>query len=112
MYNKQAASRLFFAVVLFCCLNASISAQNNQKIIPIDSEIYQAIKSLYISQGLALPSTAGPWSEAELFLMLDRIDISRLQGATLRAYDFAYEKLAKEDSPLFKFSGALNAELY
>jgi hypothetical protein len=110
--NKQWANKVrgvFFAVLW--CFSSLLSAQNSQKIVPIDSEIYQAIKSLYISQGLALPSTAGPWSQAELLLLLDRIDTSRLQGAALQTYDFASEQLKEKPRP-FKFSGALNVEVY
>ncbi|MDR1894359.1 MAG: hypothetical protein LBQ61_06680 [Spirochaetales bacterium] len=66
---------------------------NHQKIYPLDSEIYQAIRSLYIYQGLALPSTAGPWSGSELLFMLDRLEGLPLTGPAQTAYDFAREQL-------------------
>ena len=89
-----------------------LSAQNanHQQIIPIDSEIYQVIKTLYISQGLGLPSTAGPWSEDELLSMLDRLDPARLKLAELKAYNFAEKELARKKS-VFQVNGAVSIEL-
>jgi hypothetical protein len=66
--------------------------------VPIDSEIYQAIKSLYVSQGLSLPSTTGPWTEDELLLMLDKISSETLKPAALKVYDYAYSALNKPHS--------------
>ncbi|MDR1868063.1 MAG: hypothetical protein LBQ77_07345 [Treponema sp.] len=101
---------MFFVTVLFC-LTFNLSAQNRQKIVPVDSEIYQAIKSLYIAQGLALPSTTGPWSEHELLLMLNRLDQSKLKHNEQRIYDVVYDELTT-DNPAFKFSGELNLEMH
>ncbi|MHB9294294.1 hypothetical protein PilKf_00001 [Pillotina sp. SPG140] len=99
-------------VTLVFCLTSNLSAQNHQKIIPIDSEIYVAIKSLYISHGLALPSTAGPWSEDELLLMLSRLDQSTLKGSEQGVYDFAYNELTKDEQKTFKFTGAVTAQAF
>ncbi|MDR3275887.1 MAG: hypothetical protein LBT11_01545, partial [Treponema sp.] len=88
----------------------SSRAPNNQKIYPIDSEVYQAIKALYISQGLALPSTAGPWSEAELTAMLDRINPDALSAGERAAYDYAQAAFA-HPRPVFAFSGNVTLEL-
>ena len=45
-------------------------AYNGQKVIPLESEVYSAIDTLYLLEGKALPSTTRPWtvSEAELYL--------------------------------------------
>ncbi|MFA7590378.1 MAG: hypothetical protein WCY44_03220, partial [Sphaerochaetaceae bacterium] len=45
---------------------ASRSTLNNQKIIPSDSPIWQHILLLAIEQGIAAPSSSGPWSVEEL----------------------------------------------
>jgi hypothetical protein len=103
--------RGLFFVLLICLSAAILPAQTRPKIYPIDSEIYRAIESLYISRGLALPSSAGPWSGDELRLMLDRLDRGGLEGAEAAAWDFAESALA-EETPLLKFSGAVNVELY
>lgn len=87
------------------------SGRNLQKIYPVNSDVYQAIKTLYISQGLSLPSTTGPWSADELLKMLDRINRNRLAGGELETYDFAASQL-ESDTPTFKFSGKVAAEGY
>ena len=45
-------------------------AYNGQKVIPLESEVYSAIDTLYLLEGKALPSTTRPWTvaEAELYL--------------------------------------------
>src|SRR5690554_1184640 len=51
------------AILSLCLIIGSLSAlfgsTNMQKIYPIDSSEYEAIKVLLVHQGLALPSTAG-----------------------------------------------------
>jgi hypothetical protein len=79
--------------------------------VPIDSEVYQVIKSLYIARGLALPSTTGPWSEAELLLMLGRIDSEALSPDERRAYDFAAAELAAEHG-VFKLNITPTVEIH
>ncbi len=70
-------------------------SQNLQKIYPVNSEEYEAITLLYISQGYSLPSTTGPWSGDELSLMLSRVDRARLSGSLLETYDFAKASLGE-----------------
>jgi hypothetical protein len=100
-------------VALFIALNAAplFAQDNHQKIYPIDSEVYQAIKALYISQGLALPSTTGPWSGDELLRMLDRLDTSALRNGEQAAWDYALSELAPPKKN-FTFTGILTAEAY
>ena len=69
--------------------------RNLQKIYPVDSDVYEAITALYISQGLALPSTTGPWSADELLKMLDRIDPAKLPADAVSTYQFAATELAR-----------------
>jgi hypothetical protein len=103
-------------LALVLAASVSVSAfpgtgRNLQKIYPIDSDIYQAITSLYISQGLALPSTTGPWSADELLKMLDNIDTGRLSGGTLAAYQYASSELNR-DTKTFKFGLSAAVEAY
>lgn len=49
------------------------AVSNQQKVYSLDSDIYEAIQILYVSQGLSLPSTTGPYSQAELTLMLEKL---------------------------------------
>jgi len=72
---------------------AGDNSGNQQKIYPVDSEVYQAITLLFINQGLALPSTTGPWSADELSGMLDKINRSNLADGAKNTYDFAAKQL-------------------
>ena len=65
----------------------------NQKIYRTDSQEYENIKLLYIATGHALPSTTGPWSNAELLGMISKIDRSSLTGAWVDIYDSVMESL-------------------
>ncbi|MDR1894993.1 MAG: hypothetical protein LBQ61_09975 [Spirochaetales bacterium] len=110
---------------LLLVFSLPLSSQNNQKIIPIDSPIFQAIQGIYLSQGLALPSTSGPWSIAEMLTMLNRLNPEQFRPAERGAYDFALSGLspaaadpaaAEEGQPAGEslltlgFSGAVNLE--
>ncbi len=93
-------------LVLICALTAFASAagagRNLQKIHAVDSDVYQAIKYLYIDRGYSLPSTTGPWSSDELLKMLERIDPATLAAGALATYDFAVAALDEGKKP-FKF---------
>lgn len=111
------AKRLFiFILLVLVSVSVAYSAQgeNRQKIYPVDSDMYETVTHIYISQGLALPSTTGPWSEAELLFMLERIDRSKLNEAMARAYDYVHESLnqpAKIESKGVDFSWNFEAAL-
>jgi len=103
---------LVLVLAAFACGSVfSESEKNLQKIYPIDSDIYQAITALYISQGLALPSTTGPWSADELLEMLEKIDTGKLSGGTLAAYQYASSELNR-DTTTFKFGLSAAMETY
>ncbi|MDD3669713.1 MAG: hypothetical protein PHP38_03005 [Sphaerochaetaceae bacterium] len=90
-------------LVLFLVSFMSLSvifATNTQKIHSIDSEVYDAITLLYISNGYALPSTGGPWSSDELLLMLRKIDLNSLNDGAKATYDYVLEILSEGDRPV------------
>jgi hypothetical protein len=62
----------------------------------LDDDVYQAIQMLYISQGLSLPSTTGPYSQAELALMLEKLKPEVLKGSLSSTYDYVVQQLNKE----------------
>ncbi|MDC7246739.1 MAG: hypothetical protein PQJ35_00175, partial [Sphaerochaetaceae bacterium] len=106
--------RVIAAVILAVCIATFAFAQNvnnEQKIYSIDSPVYEALTQLYISEGLALPSTTGPWSENELLLMLDRIDESSLNSVEDITYNFIYETLHMDDKAV-DFGLDINLEGY
>jgi hypothetical protein len=84
---------------------------NHQKIYPINSEEYQLLSLLYISCGLALPSTAGPWSEDELLLMLSRLEPSALNDAELKVYAYL-ERTFTETKKVFGLHIDIAPEIY
>ena len=93
-------------LVLFLVSFMSLSvifATNTQKIHSIDSEVYDAITLLYISNGYALPSTGGPWSSDELLLMLRKIDLNSLNDGAKATYDYvlANPPFGKKSSQTF-----------
>lgn len=54
---------LAILVLLFAAFLAF--AWNEQSVIPIDSEVYDALDALYTMEGKAIPSTTRPWTVAE-----------------------------------------------
>jgi len=91
--------KLLVSIVTIClCVGMGFAvdnAVNQQKIYPVDSDVYQAITLLFINQGLALPSTTGPWSADELSGMLEKIDRDDLAEGAKNAYDFAAGQLGE-----------------
>ncbi|PKL14287.1 MAG: hypothetical protein CVV52_02430 [Spirochaetae bacterium HGW-Spirochaetae-8] len=79
-------------IVLVWCLDIVGAMNNGQKVYPVDSEIYTSMEKLYLMEGHALPSTAGPWSEAELLGMLDTV--APTSTAAKRLYAHISEMLA------------------
>ena len=100
------------AILSLCLIIGSLSAlfgsTNMQKIYPIDSSEYEAIKVLLVHQGLALPSTAGPYSSDELSRMLNRIEQRSLAGPYQELYE-AVERSIRPPSKSVNFT--LNAAL-
>lgn len=86
------------AVAALLCVGAmgaaADDARNGQKIFAVGSEVYELMTSLYLSRGLALPSSSGPWNADELSLMLAAVDRSGLSGGEARLYDEIAEALA------------------
>lgn len=90
-------TRVLMCCLVMCLLSASIfGAVNQQKIYSLDSDVYDAIESLYIHQGLSLPSTTGPYSQAELSLMVEKIKASVLQGSMKQTYEYVQTVLGIE----------------
>lgn len=79
----------FCVLAVTCGLLAGLHAENYQKIYPITSNVYHVVTRLYVLQGLALPSSSGPWSGSELSLMLDRLDYDALSPVEKQWYDSA-----------------------
>ena len=77
-------------------VHAHVTKENRQKIFPVGSSAYDAITQLYIMEGMALPSTTGPWSAKELDLMLSRINPDALGIDERALYNYAYSQIKEK----------------
>ena len=111
--------KLLVALAVAVLLTASLFAYSNQqKIYSVDSGVYKAMETLYILAGKALPSSSGPWSEAELQKMLAKIDKASLSDAAQNYYDYVEGLITSEpnrqyaDNFAMEFGLDLDLELY
>ncbi len=110
--KRKVFISIVLTVVLTCTVFAS-GTENHQKIYSVNDQVYTYIRDLYILEGLALPSTTGPWSGSELNLMLSRIDRAGLSGISASLYDSASDILGSDAArPSFKAGLEIDAELY
>ncbi|MDR2702042.1 MAG: capsule assembly Wzi family protein [Spirochaetaceae bacterium] len=94
MKNRPAV----LAVCIFLPLCAAFG--QNQKILPLSSEIYDEMDALYLLGGLGTPSTARPWTVNEARTILERINYLSLNQLEQGLYDFIAAKIADP----FRFS--------
>ena len=97
---------------------ASAEKKNMQRIIPLSSPMYEEIDRLYLINGLALPSSARPWSVDETFLVLDRLPIQLLSPAEKQSYRIINNELTEKlnggnnGEAGWRISGEVNIEGY
>lgn len=108
---KKIALLAIALCLLASGLPAAENANNLQKIYPVNSDIYKALTYLYLDQGLALPSTSGPWSGDELLGMLDKVNPDKLAAGARATYDYALAELAQHRKAV-KFTLATSLEGY
>ena len=97
MKKRTIAAALLLLIAIPCVFSSS-SGRNSQKIYAVDDPVYTYISSLYVLEGRSLPSTAGPWSGAELESMLSVFDGRSLEGLSATLYDSAAAILGKDGS--------------
>ena len=111
---RKMAGLLIFLVL--CILPCGAETNNRQRIIALDSEIYQDIDALYLMNGFAPPSYARPWSEDEIDHILKKLQPEKLTGPAKLAYDNIQKKLSKrllfgkEEKAFASISGEVNLE--
>ena len=105
--------KYIIALLIMTTLLFSVFADttNGERIIDVGSPVWSAVKSLYISQGHALPSTTGPWSESEIKLMLSRLDENKLSSSEKETLSWIYKEIDHEED-VFKFGLEANLEVY
>ena len=92
MMKKTFFFLLFSLIFIFCSF-----AGNEQKIYSTSSADKQIIDLLSISSGIAMPSSSGPWSQAELSLMLEQINVNKLSNSEKSIYQALINKFNKEE---------------
>ena len=119
MKGENIMRKFLVALVLSALLIGSVFAYSNQqKIYSVDSGVYKAMETLYILAGKSLPSSSGPWSEAELQKMLAKIDRSALSDAGQNYFDYVEGLITSEprrqyaDNFAMEFGLDLDLELY
>ena len=87
--------------ILAACLFITVSFAfgQNQRIIPLSSEVYDEMDALYLLMGLGSPSAARPWTTSEARLILERIDSQSLTQKEQGLYD----RVAAEVFKSFRF---------
>jgi len=110
-------TKKFFSILMMILCASILFAANAQKIYPIDSDLYQTIKQVYILTGHALPSTTGPWSAQELLNMYSEIEASEVPSFMKDKFTSALEELKETPEYQWKGIGAsfnheVNLELY
>ena len=109
---------IFIGLLLVLCMTCVFAYTNQQRIISVDSPAYKAMETLYILAGKNLPSSAGPWSENEMALMLQRIDRNSLNDTAKDYYDYVESlitttpKLQYNDNFAMQFGLGVNLEGY
>jgi len=103
---------------LFLLCITGLGAQNNQKIYPLESDIYNGLTALYLEQGFAPPSGARPFSGDEIREALERIDTGKLSSAGYKTYLYIRRRLkervlyGEKDGFAVNGSIAVNLESY
>ena len=82
-------------LILCAVLIASVSfAYSNSQAIILDTDpAFRHLEELYISRGIAMPSTASPYSMDEVLLMLEKIRYESLSSEEKKLYETIVEEL-------------------
>ena len=92
-------------VTTFLSLSVAFGANGDQRIYLPDDPILHALTSVYREQGIAPPSTSGPFAASEIKMMLERIDEATLSDAGRANIDSILATLA--DSGVYREPGGL-----
>ena len=89
--------KIYFVVIIFCFfpfLNPVFG--QNQRIIPLSSEIYGETDALYLLRGFASPSAARPWTVGEAHEILNKIETGPLNQAESTLYDHISAEISRQ----------------
>lgn len=101
-----------FALISILFLVCSLYAVDSY-IIPIDSELYTLVDTLYRAEGLAIPATSRPWSKAQADKIVEYANSLGIDEVNSSLYESILNVLDSEDMKWsfpdgFGFSAELN----
>ena len=76
-------------------LPLSFASGQNQKLLPLSSEIYSEMDALYLLRGLGTPSPSRPWTASEALIILERAGRQTLTPKEQALYDFLSAEINK-----------------
>lgn len=85
---------------LVCILSSTLlysEGVNNQAIYNAQDPLFSIIRDLSIEQGLAVPSSSGPWSGEELMFMLKALEVGTFSDDSQKLYAYALKRLSEPD---------------
>jgi len=108
MAQKSRITVFVFCFILSISLFVSPLYAQSQRIIPLGSEVYDELDSLYLLRGLGTPSTARPWTASEAQLILERIDSKSLSPGEQELYDAVAAEIFR--NLRFSFDNAISLD--
>lgn len=102
--------RLFFIIVVLVLIAGTAFGANLQKLIPVDSPVYEKVKLLYLELGYAPAETSAPWTMAEFKYIVDRIPPNKLSANARKIYDEVLSALETPDTKTKTFHGSIGFE--
>jgi hypothetical protein len=97
--SRRKGTRLI-AIALLALAIATSPLAATAEIHRVDSPLMRDLSTLFVSQGLSLPSTAGPWSGDELLFFSEKLDTGSLSEAEQRIYDHIIAALTADKKPV------------
>lgn len=93
-FHRIAAACAILLVLMLGPGSILRAQENNQRVFALRSPEYEALRTLYLEAGRALPFSSGPFSEAEIRLALARLDDLVLSEAAVATRDWLLDRLA------------------
>lgn len=115
---RKILASLFLSIFVLTIYANTNPITNFQKLWAVNSEVYKNMNLLYLSYGLSLPSSSGPWNTEELIMMLDKIDINLCNELQQTIYNKIHDELFKsaKNNPAkslgFSVGARINLESY
>jgi len=111
MYRVSMKKIVCFLLVAIIFSSLCVFASNLQRIIPLNDDSYEKLDNLFITLGMAIPSTSRPWSEEEFLLNLNKIDRNVLSKTQKEVYVELYEQYVENNNAKKSFDAKIDTSL-